>query len=85
MKVAELRELLENAADDDEVRVATQPSWPLRLELSHVVTPDDRRSQDVEFEDDDEPEDDDDNVVWLVTGSHPHDESPYAPRALWEF
>lgn len=68
MTVQELLELLEDADPNAEVRLATQPSWPLAFELAGVAEPDD----------DEMPA----GVVWLVTGDHPED-TPYAPEAAW--
>jgi len=39
MNVAELKELLENMDDGDEVRIAIQPHYPLALHIAGVVAP----------------------------------------------
>jgi len=80
MKVRELQEMLEGYDPDDEILVATQPNYPITVELVGVtdsvqiglasVTQDDAIARDF-FN------------VWLVTGSSPYDQ-PYAPRACWE-
>lgn len=90
MNVGELKEMLEDVDDDLEVRIAAQPSWPLRFTLRSVVTPEafaEARAQEawdagVERPDDEEP-DEDANFLWIVQGDHPS-ESPYAPRIIWE-
>lgn len=81
MKVHELRALLAEYDDDDEILVATQPNYPITVELIGVtdsvqiglasVTQDDAIARDEPIN------------VWLVTGSSPYDQ-PYAPRACWE-
>jgi hypothetical protein len=78
MTVGDLRALLENLDDEAEVRLATQPSWPLAFHLAGVTTSQElfEREQEV-FADEDTSE-----VVWLVAGDHPSD-SPYAPREAW--
>ena len=74
MTVNELVERLQEVADDGlgecEVRLATQPSWPLQYSVGGIATPDDT----VEV-----PET---PVIYLVEGNPIH-ESPYAPD--WAF
>lgn len=60
---------------------AEQPSWPLAKTVrGFVMLP-------VDDDDDDEDLDEDSNealACWIVfNGNHPHDRSPYAPRACW--
>lgn len=84
MTVAELRDLLADLPDDAEVRLATQPNWPLAFELRGVATGDsiagevDCREHGL-FSCDDCA---DQSVVWLVEGNSVFDD-PYAPRAAW--
>jgi hypothetical protein len=78
MNVQELIELLEDCDPETEVRLATQPSWPLAFELRGVSVPDD-----VGHEGDDEEDALESGVVWLVEGGHP-DDSPHAPSYLWD-
>lgn len=48
MTVGELREALEDLEDDVEVRIATQPSWPLAFHIGNVWVP--SQYEDVEAE-----------------------------------
>lgn len=68
MNVGELIERLEGLDPSLEVRLTTQPQWPLEFHLGGVVTYN-------ELELDDDPDDPDayveelaENVVWLVEG-----------------
>lgn len=74
MTVQELLELLEDAEPNAEVRLATQPNYPLAFDLAGVTM-----SEDV-----DAPGDTwDGPVVWLCQGE-PSD-SPYGvPRGVWD-
>lgn len=57
---------------DPEVRLATQPSWPLANNIccvTHLPSPEESTS--------DQP-----GIVWIAEGSSCCD-SPYAPRAAW--
>ena len=68
--IIHLTELAESTDSDPEVRIAYQPSWPLRATLSNVTI----------AEDCDERE-----FLWLAAGySAPHNENPYAPGEAWE-
>lgn len=78
MKVAALMEALERLDPDAEVLIAHQPSWPLQERLADVVD-----SDDLDVRDEDDP-DRGPAVVYLVAGGHPHNGSPYAPRAVFE-
>jgi hypothetical protein len=77
MNVQELIELLEDCDPGSEVRLAHQPRWPLAFELRGVAVPDDAG-----YEGDEEAAPAV-GLVWLVEGGHP-DDSPYAPRYLWD-
>lgn len=80
MNVAELRELLDQYDDDAPVRVAYQPSWPLRGHVVGVVA-----HADLADDPDEAADVDDADVVWVaveqVGGSA--GENPYAPRDVW--
>lgn len=75
---------LEEAPDgvdgDPVVYIATQPNYPLAHTVNNVYT-----ELDDDFEDDDADLDValGDKVVWITTGSHPTDRSPYAPGHVW--
>lgn len=60
----------EDDADEVEVRVATQPNYPLAFELDATTL------------DSTEPAK---RVLWLATGDHPRGRgaSPYAPTLAW--
>lgn len=64
MKVYELIEFLQEQNPGADVRIATQPSWPLAFDISHVACQ-------VEW-------DEESDTVWIATGEHP-DDNPYAP------
>ena len=82
MKVHELRALLAEYDDDDEILVATQPNYPITVELIGVT--DSRKlAESVNLDDHDVIGSEKPINVWLVTGSSPYDQ-PYAPRACWE-
>lgn len=94
MTVDELIESLQAISDEgygeSEVRMATQPNYPLATNLKGVVL-DKGEEEECEVCDgvgcDECPEDGDgpgvDRLVWLVEGSSCAD-SPYAPRHLWD-
>jgi hypothetical protein len=69
MKVGDLIELLEGVDEKAEVRLASQPSWPLQYHLHREV-----------IEGDDE---DGGPVVWLVEAGQVYD-SPYLPGFVSE-
>ncbi len=84
MTVNEMIERLQEAADegfgDCEVRLAFQPSWPLQFEIGGIATPDDESR---EMGEPDEESNEASSVVYITEGSHPRDDSPYAPK--WAF
>lgn len=80
--VADLIERLQELPEDAVVRIAHQPTYPLQFALRGVAD-----SREVADWDEDEPSthaDDETVIVWLVDGDHPHDDSPYAPSAIWD-
>lgn len=87
MKVSELIDLLGDFDPDAEVRVATQPTYPLQSHLRGVAGSDDLSGETQcerhEHYNCDDPECVGEPIVWLVEGSQ-HSDSPYAPRALWD-
>jgi len=78
LTIDELIDLLADARDDlggdAPVRVAYQPSWPLRGVVSSFMSPNPTAAEDA---------DPDRRAVWLGVGNAPHDENPYAPE--WAF
>ncbi|MCA0290499.1 MAG: hypothetical protein LCH82_02370 [Actinobacteria bacterium] len=84
MKVHQIIALLEELDANAEVRMATQPSWPLANEVRGIATNDDIAGAEPcethgDYSCDDcagEP------VVWIVAGDSP-DDSPYAPGAAF--
>lgn len=73
MTVGELIDMLESMDNRDaEVRLATQPAWPLAYNVAGVIA-------DPDIADDDEALE----IVWIVEGDHP-DGTPYAPAAAFE-
>ena len=70
--VGQLRELLEEYPEDAVIRVAQQPSYPLRARLTNVTWLGEGGSEARGF-------------VWLATSErHSDSESPYAPREAWD-
>ena len=62
----------ERDAQDIEVRVAVQPSWPLAHELEAITL-------------ENGSERGNGRIFWLAASSgHPWNENPYAPRDAWE-
>jgi hypothetical protein len=83
MNVGELRELIEDLDDEVVLRIGTQPSWPLAFTVRSIVTPG-AIEEYREYDGNPDGGDERDGFVWIVTGDHPYDESPYAPRILWD-
>ena len=87
--IHELTNLSEEGFGDSRVRLAFQPSWPLRMEVGrvHAMHQDDDGEQEEDGYEDtpppgweaDEPEGPDAYIVWITDGGHPDGESPYAP------
>ena len=78
MRLSELIQQLEdiqNCIDGDpEVRIASQPNYPLQSTIYGAVSSDDVL--------DAEDMNDEEKVVWIVERSQCRD--PYAPRSIWE-
>jgi hypothetical protein len=78
MNVQDLIDILSECDPNADVRLGVQPSWPLRHEVTGIVTPDD-------LDTGDEDEVQHEGFVWIVASDgHPYGENPYAPRGLWE-
>ncbi len=68
--IVHLTDLAETTEDDPQVRIAYQPSWPLRASLSNVTVASD---------------DSGNEFLWLAAStSAPYDENPYAPGNVWD-
>jgi hypothetical protein len=83
--LGELIEALEDARDemgeDVRVRVAFQPSWPLRAVVQYVTVPPDVG----EDEDEDEMASKEPATLWLAVDQvSSSSENPYAPRFAWQ-
>jgi len=84
-----LTELQEEGYGDARVRLAFQPSWPLRLTVGSITArheEDDGEEPDEEYDGPVnvpppgiEPDGPDQYIVWIADGGHPDNESPYAP------
>lgn len=92
MTVAQMIERLQEMDPEAEVRLATQPSWPLEYHVAGVASQqeivDYKRAEEKCDEhgfyncDECEPEtsEEDGNIVWIAEGS----QIGYAQRAVWE-
>lgn len=83
MTVRELIRQLEDHDGDTEVRIATQPNWPLAFDVANVV-----HEQDIMegSDEDDEPLDDEPrDIVWIATSEGNCYDHPYAPRGVWGY
>jgi hypothetical protein len=85
VQVRELIDVLEQYDEDAEIRVAFQPSWPLRGKVANVVSSDDN---DPEYADPDAERDPADPVredfVWIAVDQvSSSSENPYAPKEVW--
>lgn len=82
MTTARLIELLQDADPEGthEVRLATQPSWPIAATVMGVAS---QADVDVNVaQDDDLPSTRSEEIVWIVEGGQVPGE-PYAPRVAW--
>jgi hypothetical protein len=67
--VGQLREARAEYPEDVIIRVAQQPSYPLRARITNLM----RRSNS------------EGNILWIATREvSDHNESPYAPRSAWD-
>lgn len=67
MTVRDLIDALSEQDPDTPVRIAYQPSYPLRGQIACVT---DYVDADID-------------AVWIAVVPAPHDENPYAPRDAW--
>ena len=78
MKVRELIDLLSEYQEDAEVRIVTQPRWPLEHGVAGVVSKSEIDA--FEAEDDEDPPEPEVDVVYLLEGtSH-----GYGRKAAWD-
>ncbi|MGO8896272.1 MAG: hypothetical protein ACLP8X_34290 [Streptosporangiaceae bacterium] len=85
MTLDELMELAsearENLGGDAEVRIASQPGWPLRAALACVTIPHSTDPSDLYGPDEIATgQEKDGTFLWLATGDLPDRENPYAPQ-----
>ena len=77
MVVGELIEILQEIADEHgrslDVRIASQPNWPLAFTIGNVryIEGGEQRSGRGD-------------AVWIADGCHPYGENPYTPKEAWE-
>lgn len=88
MTIDELIELAEQAREDlggdAQIRIASQPGWPLRAALQCVTIPHSTDPDDLYAEDEHAAgQQGDGTFLWLATGDLPHGENPYAPEWAW--
>ena len=86
MNVRDLIAALQDMPEDAEVRLATQPNYPIAYTIAGVVPPEALAAEEEceahgrHFCDEDECLD---PVVWITEGGQPVD-SPYAPRSVFD-
>lgn len=81
--VADLIEQLQDMPQDAQVRLATQPSWPLAFTIGAVTSPEDMAGEtECEGHGHYSCKECADDIVWIAAGDHP-DGSPYAPHGAW--
>ena len=88
MTIDELIELASEAREDlggdAEVRIASQPGWPLRAALACVTIPHSTDPSDLYGPDETAAgQEKDGTFLWLATGDLPDGENPYAPEWAW--
>ena len=64
-----LTEVSDAGYGDCKVRIAYQPSWPLRARVENVTAIEDEEGG---------------MVIWLAANESVYGEDPYAPREAWE-
>ena len=87
MTVRELISQLEGCDPDAEVRIATQPGWPLAFYVERVtelrghLTEDEAYDEETGFDTSHE----DERVVWLAASHGNCHDHPYAPKEAWGY
>ena len=86
MTIDMLIEALNDAREDmggaTEIRIAYQPSWPLRGTIARVTVPEPESYYEGERA---VGQGKDESMLWLAVGSAPYDENPYGPRWAWGY
>ena len=81
MNVEDLIGALEGCDPKAELRIAFQPSWPMRAKVASIT---DLTGPDAEDLGGEESEGDEDGqYVWIAITDGVSDENPYAPKAAW--
>lgn len=81
--IHELEELKEDHGGDCEIRLMTQPSYPLQHKIAGVVHDVDIANYDAEVNGEDaDGEEERENVAWILEGGHP--DRPYGHRDAWD-
>jgi hypothetical protein len=76
-----VEEARENLGGDAQIRIASQPGWPLRAALGCVTVPQSADPDDLYAADEHAAgQQNDGTFLWLATGDLPDGENPYAPR-----
>lgn len=85
-----LEQVRDEVGGDTPILIATQPSWPLALQISDIRVRDENTDLDAEASGEYAPDDaeseepDEKNICWIVvSNSHPEGMSPYAHKDLW--
>jgi hypothetical protein len=77
-------EAREDLGGDAEVRIASQPGWPLRAALACLTIPHSTDPSDLHGQDETAAgQEKDGTFLWLATGDLPDAENPYAPEWAW--
>ena len=90
--IERLTDLQQDGYGDSVVRLAFQPSWPLALDVGRI-TPLNVNDTGEEDEDgyegtpppgwDETAAPPEEFIVWIASGGHPYDASPYAPAGAF--
>jgi len=82
--IRELEDAREDLGGDAQVRIAYQPSYPLRGTVDRITVPESADPDDLYDEGQQAAmQDKDGTFVWIAVGSAPYDENPYGPRWAW--
>lgn len=82
--ISELEEARESLGGQAGVRVAYQPSYPLRGTIARVTVPDCTDADHLYSESERAAKQDEDGTfAWIAVGSAPYDENPYGPSWAW--